>query len=281
MRGEWRSDAPGSMDWLGGGVYALGLALLMTGASYLGEWHVGPWMALAGVVCLVFFGVMETRLANPLLDISTFLANRFFSLSCLAAMGTYASTFGMTFFMSLYLQYVMDLPPHQTGLVLLVQPLMQVVVSPVVGFISDRVQPIWLSNIGMALSGLGLLLAAVTIGIATPIWLIILQLALIGLGIGIFITPNTVVIMSSVEPRQYGVASGMIGTMRTLGMVTSMTTATVTFSLLMGGQSVTKQTIPFFLSSMRICLVIFAVFSCCGMLASLGRAQRKTVINRT
>ena len=168
MRGEWRADNPGTMDWLGSAVYALGLALLMLGASHLGEGPAGTCMALAGLACLACFGFMETKLASPLLDISSFLTNRFFSLSCLAAMGTYASTFGMTFFMSLYLQYAMDLPPHETGLILLLQPLMQVLVSPVVGFISDRIQPLWLSNIGMALSGIGLLLAALTIGVATP-----------------------------------------------------------------------------------------------------------------
>ncbi|MBI4804396.1 MAG: MFS transporter [Desulfovibrio sp.] len=273
MRGEWRADKPGTMDWLGGLVYAAGLALFMVGASHLGQGMAPVLMVLAGVACLLGFGVLETRLKHPLLDVATLLANRFFSLSCLAAMGTYAATFGVTFFMSLYLQYVRDMSPHEAGLLLLLQPLMQVLVSPVAGLISDRVHPVRLSNLGMALSSLGLLLAACTIGPATPTWLIVVELALIGLGIGVFITPNTVIIMGSVEQSQYGVASGMIGTMRTLGMVTSMTTATVIFSLLMHGQSVAKASLPDFLESMRISLVIFTLFSSCGMLASFGRKR--------
>ena len=274
MRGEWREEAGGGMDWRGSLIYALGLALLMLGASHLGEGWPGALMVLAGLGFLIFFGYLETKTANPLLDVSAFLANRVFSLSCLAAMGSYASTFGVTFFMSLYLQYAKGYPPHEAGLVLLLQPLLQVLVTPLAGFFSDRLSPAWLANIGMGLSGSGLLLAALSIGAETPVWLVAAQLGLIGLGIGIFVTPNSVVIMGSVDKKKYGVASGMIGTMRTLGMVTSITTATLTFSLLMGGQSVTRQSLPSFLQSMRICLVIFAVFSCLGILASLGRGRK-------
>ena len=79
--------------------------------------------------------------------------------------------------------------------------------------------------------------------------------------------------MGSVEPRRYGVASGMIGTMRTLGLVLSMTTATLVFSLVMGGEAVTPATLPGFLTSMRACLIVFSFFSCCGLLFSLGRGK--------
>jgi hypothetical protein len=81
--------------------------------------------------------------------------------------------------------------------------------------------------------------------------------------------------MGSVEPRHFGVASGMIGSMRTLGMVTSMTTVTLIFSLLMGGAPIAPDTLPDFLHSMRVGLVAFAVFSCLGMALSLGRGSRR------
>ena len=271
MRGEWRSDKPGNMDWLGAAVYAASLACIMLGASHAGDPRVGGPVIGAGLVLLVAFGVLETKLKDPLLDVTTFLANRLFSLSCLAAMGNYAATFGVTFFMSLYLQFVLGLPPHQAGLTLLLQPLGQVLVSPFAGILADRLRPTLLANVGLALSGCGLLLAAVYVGPATSRWLIAGLLGLIGLGVGIFITPNTVLIMGSVEPEQYGVASGMVGAMRTLGMAASMTVATLVFSLFMGGQSVTPETVPGFLFSMRLCLAVFAAFCCLGTLASLAR----------
>ena len=90
-------------------------------------------------------------------------------MSCLAALGNYAATFGITFLMSLYLQYVKGLSPRQAGFVLLLQPLLQVIASPVVGRLADRIEPARLATAGMLTSSIGLLLAAATIGPATPL----------------------------------------------------------------------------------------------------------------
>lgn len=127
----------------------------------------------------------------------------------------------------------------------------------------------------MGVSTTGLVLAAALLGPDTPLWLVGAVLACIGLGVGIFITPNTVVILAGVEPRQYGMASGIVGTMRTLGLAMSMTTVTLVFSLLMGGQAVSPQTVPGFLTSMQVCLAAFAAYSCVGLGASLGRGAGK------
>lgn len=277
MRSEWKVGGNERMDWRGSLIYAFGTALVMLGASHMGDGF-GVWIILAGLLLLVFFGLYETRVQNPLLDISMLLTNRFFTLSCFAAMGSYAATFGVTFFMSLYLQYAMGLSPRTAGFVLLLQPLMQMTISPMVGRLADRTAPVRLANIGIAAICLALLGIAASVGMHAPLPLLAAELILIGIGFGVFITPNTVTIMGSVEVQQYGIASGMIGTMRTLGMVTSMTTITLVFSLLMGGQPVTNATLPSFISSMQIGLSAFAVFSCVGVLLSLGRGrQRKKV----
>jgi hypothetical protein len=58
-------------------------------------------------------------------------------------------------------------------------------------------------------------------------------------------------------------------------MVISMTTITLVFSLLMGGQPVTIATVPLFVSSMQTGLFAFAVFSCSGLMVSMARKQGK------
>ena len=120
----------------------------------------------------------------------------------------------------------------------------------------------------------GLLLAARTAGPNVPLWLIILELMLIGTGFGIFITPNSTAIMGSVEKRQFGVTSGMIGAMRTLGMAVSLTTIFLIFSLFMGEKAITRQTLPLLLFSMRTGLVAYAVFSCLCIILSFGRVRK-------
>ena len=274
MRDDFRISRSEKMDWRGSLIYALGVALIMLGASHVGQGSAGPLMVLAGFVFVFMFGVWETRIPNPLLDVSMLAGNSSFTLSCFAAMSSYAATFGVTFFMSLYLQYSMGLSPRSAGFVLLFQPLTQMLVSPLAGKISDRTSPAMVANVGVAATCTGLLLIAFTVGTDAPLWLIAAELILIGTGFGVFITPNTVVIMGSVDQRQYGMASGMIGTVRTLGMVTSMTTITLVLSLFMGGQPVIRETVPLFISSMQTGLFTFAVFSCLGVIISLLRGRR-------
>jgi len=276
MPGEWREEGGSGMDWSGCVLYAASVSLAMLGASHLGDrLFLGGGMILAGLAGLAWFLARERHSESPLLDVTLFTSSRMFTMSCVATMGVYAATMGVMFFMSLYLQVAKGLTPGQTGFVLLTQPLLQTVAAPVAGRWADRSSPEFLANAGMAVCTAGLLLAAFTLGADTPLWVLIIALALVGLGVGVFITPNTVVILNGVEPRRYGMASGIVGTMRTTGLAVSMTTATVVFSLFMGGQAVSRESLPGFLSSMQTSLVAFAMFSCVGLGAGLGRRGRK------
>lgn len=272
---EMEKNASGErMDWLGSAVYALAIGCIMTGAAHAQASFGLPLLAV-GVGGLGLFLVLESRCASPLLDVRLLSGNRFFTLSSLAALGNYAATFGVVFFMSLFLQYAKGLSARQAGFILLLQPLMQVVTSPLAGRLAERIEIARLATTGMLMSGIGLLLTALTLGLQTPLWLVALELMLIGAGFGIFITPNTTAIMDSVERRQYGVASGMIGAMRTLGMATSLTTITLVFSLFMGDQAVTDANLPLFLLSMKTALVAFSFFSCLGVILSFSRGRRR------
>ncbi len=273
MKEVGRNASGERMDWKGSLIYALGVGCIMTGAAHAHNLLFGVPVLMAGIVGLVLFLFIESHSFSPLLDVKLLSGNRYFTLSCLAALGNYAATFGITFFMSLFLQYGKELSARQAGFILLLQPLMQVVTSPMAGRLADRIETAKLSTVGMLISAVGLLLTAVTLGADMSLWLVAVELMLIGSGFGIFITPNSTAIMNSVERRQYGVASGMIGAMRTLGIATSLTTITLVFSLFMGDQPVTDANLPQFLFSMKTALVAFSVFSCLGVISSLGRGH--------
>lgn len=262
------------MDWRGGVFYAVSVGLFMLGAAHAKEIPLGPAMLGGGLLGLAIFLRLQARTKSPLLDMHLLMKNRFFTLSCLAALGNYAATFGITFLMSLYLQYAKGLSPRDAGFVLLCQPILQVVFSPIAGRLTERFRAASLATVGMLVSSAGLFLAAATVSVSTPIWLLVTELAIIGAGFGIFITPNSTAIMDSVQKRQFGLASGMIAAMRTLGMAVSMTSVTFIFSLLMGRATITTQTLPAFLTSMRLGLSVFAVFSCLGVILSLWRGKK-------
>jgi hypothetical protein len=95
----------------------------------------------------------------------------------------------------------------------------------------------------------------------------------LGMGFGLFSSPNTNAVMSSVERRFYGVAAGTLGTMRMTGMMLSMGIATLIFSLIMGRVQITPEYHPVFLESVRIAFGIFAGLCFGGVFASLARGK--------
>ena len=208
LRGEW-ADARGEpFDWRGSLVYAGAILLLIAGASSLdqGLW---AWLLLAaGIVGIGFFLRLEAETAYPVLNVALLRHNRIFALSNLAALLNYAATFGVTFFLSLYLQFVKGLSPQRAGTLLIVQPIAQTILSPFCGRLADRFPPAHVATIGMALCALALGLAA-GIDAATSTAALLLILLCLGIGFALFSSPNTSAIMGSVEARYLGVASGL------------------------------------------------------------------------
>jgi hypothetical protein len=138
-----------------------------------------------------------------------------------------------TFLLSLYLQLVTGLSPSMAGLVLIAMPVIQAFVSPAAGRLSDRFEPRVLASSGMAFTAIGLfLMSRFDAGSSLPT--IVVALALLGLGIGVFSSPNTNAVMTSVEPTRYGLASATLSTMRQVGMELSMGIATLFISMKVG-----------------------------------------------
>jgi len=273
LRGEWAEAQGEPFDLRGSLVYATAILLLISGASNLDH---GPWawaLALSGVCGLGFFLWLEARTTYPVLNIALLRDNRVFAFSSLAALLNYAATFGVTFFMSLYLQYVKGMTAHQAGTLLIIQPIMQTLFSPFCGKLADRYPAARVATVGMVLCAFGLGVAA-TLGAGTSLIVVAAMLVFLGLGFALFSSPNTSVIMGSVAPRYLGVASGLNSSMRTLGMMTSMTIITVIFSMFMAGHPVTRDTQPDFLHSMHTALLIFCVLCVLGIFCSMARLRK-------
>ncbi len=128
-------------------------------------------------------------------------------------------------------------------MVLLAQPLMQATFSPLAGRLSDRVEPRVIASSGMGLTLLGLL-TLTRLGENSSLGGIVISLVLLGLGFALFSSPNTNAIMGSVERRYYGVASGVMGTMRLLGQMLSMGIVMLVFSLIIGKVEITPEHYP-------------------------------------
>jgi MFS family permease len=129
----------------------------------------------------------------------------------------------------------------------------------------------------MAVSTVGLLLLTF-LHDSTPLPMIVIILLLLGLGFALFSSPNTNAVMSSVEKKDYGVASGTLGTMRLTGQMLSMAIAMVIFAVHLGPAKITPDLYPQFLVSVRTAFLIFTGLCFIGIFASLSRGPIKRAL---
>ncbi|HOH80679.1 MAG TPA: MFS transporter, partial [Methanoregulaceae archaeon] len=115
------------------------------------------------------------------------------------------------------------------------------------------------------------LLGLAFLGMDTALSWVVLFLILLGCGLGLFSTPNTTVVMGSVEKSQYGIASSFLATMRSTGMMLSMGIVMIVFSFMLGSTSITPEMAPGFLASMQQIFLVFFVLTVLGALISLDK----------
>jgi EmrB/QacA subfamily drug resistance transporter len=271
LKGEWFEERARKFDLVGSIIYSVTLLFIMYGFSHLSTMF-GVWLILPGALGVFVFIKWERRVESPVLDISLFKDNRVFALSNLATLINYSATFAVTFLLSLYLQYIKGLTPGNAGLILISQPIVQAFFSPFAGRLSDRIEPQIVASIGMALTTVGLFLLA-ALNEETTLGFTIASLALLGFGFAFFSSPNSNAVMSSVEERFYGVASGTLSTMRVMGMVFSMGITVLMFSIYIGKVQITPEYYPAFLRCLKLGFTFFAVLCFGGIFVSLVRGK--------
>jgi EmrB/QacA subfamily drug resistance transporter len=272
IRTEWSEGHSKNFDWKGSLIYGSSLFASMYGFSKLPS--ASGWISLVtGLTLAAVFILFEKKTENPVFDLSLILRNRVFAFSGLAALINYSATSAVGFFISLYLQYVKGLDARTAGLIMISQPLAMALLSPLAGKLSDRKDPGIIASAGMGFTAAGLILLCL-VNEKTPLYFIVILFVLLGIGFGLFSSPNSNAIMSSVDRKHYGTASGVVGTMRMVGQMMSMGIATMLVALFIGRQTINPSTIPGLLSAMKSGFIIFSVLSVCGIFASLARNNK-------
>jgi MFS family permease len=271
LKGEWAEARGEKFDLGGSAIYSVALVALVVGLSWLPA--LTGWAAiLLSLLGFLLFVRWETNCKNPVVNLTLLKSNRVFALSNIAAFIHYSATFSVTFMLSLYLQYVRGMSPQAAGFLLVAQPIVQVVVATWAGRLADRIQPRIVASAGMAITAVGLFFLA-GIDDRTSPYAIVAKLCLLGFGFALFTSPNTVAVMNSVETKSYGLASGILSTMRAVGQVTSMAIAVLLIALYMGRVRISPQYFPFFLKSIRVMFLICGTFCVGGIFASIARGK--------
>lgn len=272
IKGDWAECEGEKFDLIGSVIYGASVVSVMYGFSVLPDFK-GTALIVIGIIGIIVFALYEMRIPFPVLDITLLTKNRIFAFSNLSALINYSATFAVTFLLSLDLQYTKGFTPGHAGTILIVQPIVMAMISPVAGRLSDRIEPRIVASAGMAFTALGLFLL-IFLNESTPIWYLIVILIVLGIGFGLFSSPNTNAIMSSVDRRFYGVASGMNGTMRLLGQMLSMGIAMMIFAIVIGPVEITPEYYSQFVLSLHYAFTLFTAFCIIGIFASLVRGKR-------
>jgi EmrB/QacA subfamily drug resistance transporter len=269
LQGEWAESRGESFDTFGAMMYGITMVLVMYGFSHLPA----PYaflLILGGVVILALFVFWELGNTSPLLNFRIILANRVFGFSNLAAFINYSATFAVTFFLSLYLQYIKGFSPQYAGLILISQPVVMALFASYAGRLADRFDPGRLASAGMALSAISLFML-VFVTETTGLSYIVFSLIILGFGLAFFSSPNTTAIMGSVDRKFYGVASGMVGTMRLTGQMFSMGVAVIILAVLIGQAAITPELYSEFVFGMQLAFLVFGILCVSGIFFSLVR----------
>jgi EmrB/QacA subfamily drug resistance transporter len=256
---ELSKPEPGRIDWWGNLTFALGLALILISITYgIQPYHGSTmgwgrpeviWGLILGAVLLALFGVIETRVAEPMFNLTLF-KTRAFAAGAITSLLSAVARGGMQFMLIIWLQgiwlplhgYNFSDTPLWAGIFLLPLTVGFISAGPISGYLSDRYGARPFATAGMvlfAVSFIGLILIPVDF----PYWEFAVLCLINGIGSGMFAAPNTAAIMSSVPPNQRGQASGMRSVFMNSGQAISIG---IFFSLLITGL---HSTLPRTLSS--------------------------------
>jgi EmrB/QacA subfamily drug resistance transporter len=266
---EWRFAEGESFDLRGALLYCFAVPVLLFGLTEVRSTWGAP-LLLGGGALLLLFIRQQLRSPPPVLDLSMFATNLTFRYSILATLLNYAAASATGFLVSLYLQTVRGMSPRDAGLVLMSQPIVQAIFSPLAGRLSDRVPPRTLASLGMGLC-CGALALLAFLGAQTPLPYLLAFLVVMGLGFALFSSPNTNAVMGSVDRRSYSLAAATLATMRSLGQASSLGVITVILSMFVGAVAVAAAPPLLMLRSIRTAFAVFSVLCFVGIFASLAR----------
>lgn len=277
LRGKEYYGKKTRSDWVGYVLFGCMTFCLMNGLAGFDEPFALHFIA-AGILFLVGFIICERKVKAPALNLQLFSRNKQFTRASVALLLSYCSTTGITDIISLYLQYIGKLTPTETSIIFLLQPAIQVVGSPLVGKLADKMETKYLTVSGMGLIMLGVLFLSCAGWISIPpVIHVLIGFGLLDIGVVLFSAPNTKLVMGSVSREDAATASGLVAVLRKIGGLLSVAISMKVLSLgLSGAGDGAAESV--FTSAMQAAMLVCATFAFIGMLFSWFKERKPSEI---
>jgi|Deesub1362A_J573_1020465.scaffolds.fasta_scaffold00562_20 EmrB/QacA subfamily drug resistance transporter len=220
------------IDVLGLALLSISLGFLTLGIIQGQDWGWGDDKTIASFMVafsyLTAFIVRELTYEHPILDLKLFKIRNFtagVTALFFMSMGLSTSLFLMPFF----LQGIKGLTAEQAGLWIMPIPIVNTVIAPLAGRLSDRMNPKITMSIGPVVFSVGLYLLS-KIDADVTFWELLPVLLLIGSGMGLIMPPAMNVMMTSAPPHKAGMASGTIQTSNSLARAMGVSLGGILFT---------------------------------------------------
>ena len=274
--GEWTSYENDKIDKVGYILYGIGIILFIYGFTNLMH-MTGALSIAAGLILLIIFGYYELKVESPAFKMTLF-RNMKFTSSNVAALCSYLAIAAVTTILNYHFQYVRGWNAQMSGLMLIITPIIMAMIAPNSGRLSDRIHPQKLAAAGMGIATVTLLIL-IFLDANTPLYLIVIAMVLQGIGMGLFTSPNTNAIMSSVPQKEAPNASAAQSAMRTIGQTMSLGLLTLVFAWIMGSLKLSSQYADMIVQASQIVCIICTVVCIIAIISSLVGIKSKDSFN--
>ena len=273
---EWKTYEKDKIDFVGSIFYGIGILLFIYGFTNLIN-ATGLIATVTGIILLVIFAAWELRVKSPVFNMKLF-KNMKFTSSNIAALCSYLAIMVVTTILNYHFQYVRGWDAQMSGLILIVTPMIMAVLAPNSGKLSDKIHPQKLAALGMLITTFALFIL-VFLDADTPLYMVVVAMVLQGIGMGLFSSPNTNAIMSSVPPKDAPTASASQATMRTIGQTMSLGLLTLIFAWIMGSLPLSTEYAGLIVQSSQFICIISSIACIISIFASLIGIKSKDEFN--
>lgn len=265
IKKEWIHYDNNKFDINGTILYSVGIVLFIYGFTRILEFT-GQILTIIGIILLVIFGIWELKSSNPIFEMKLFKNIRFAAAN-LACLFSYFATFMITYVYNYHLQYIMGMNSQTAGLYLIITPAIMVLMSILSGYLIKKIKGEYLTGTGLIILAVAFILLC-TLSNTTPLEIILIAMTLHGIGYGLFSSPNTVLITTSVPEEETSKASASLSAMRLIGQTVSLGIFTTVFAIIMSNVVIEPKYYALLIDSCHNISILAVIFVVIGAIIS-------------
>ena len=225
---------------------------------------------VVGLVLLVIFGVRQTKMEEPMIDLSVF-KSPMFSLGVALMVATMFMILSVAILVPMFLKTVLGFAALTAGLCMLPGNVLNIIMSPIVGTNFDKVGAKIFTRIGFTMIFVSMIVFLMTISATTATWMIIVNLCVFFVGVSMTIMPAQTNAMNSLAPQKFADGSAALNTLTQIAGALGTAIAITMFTI--GQQNYIEKfadALPaeFLAHGIHTAFIVVAVISVLGLIGS-------------